>query len=729
MNKNDFLQNNVIDWLMNQSETPNMLPVYGKYDDLSTDAYLQCYLIPNERIDFELKSDACTHEDFFPGCTMFGSGEGAEVEYKRINNGSGIEPLVIPRSYHNIRPDSYDICEEFRLLFNLYQDTESNSYADLVDEKSVVEIRNKVVYIEKSYLKRYLAIKDMSLVLHIDSRLCDESNKYEPLSIQRDEKDKYVTYSLNIGNSAGIGCYSVLYGKKIIRGYKKENSGIWPYEKKEDYIDFIIGLKDDGTEDFHTCDPTRLSNDFGANPSAPHYLTPVYFKKEVLEKYYSDTKRYSVTSSELRCLDLWSLSIDNDKDSNIISAYLGDLGRDLPENERLYWKSFNIPLGDGLSIPKIARDFGGLFTHPSTVDRKFIEKYKEINALFIDTLGWYFFRPLQKDDEYNLTSLHVLSKESVKDMDDLALSISKVLIESINEDELKKLITEKSGKKGIDKLEQLFFEKSAKNYEDHIRFLRDLYALRSSGTGHKKGKNYEKNAAKFDIRYGNYIKASKAIFTHALEFLNYIGKNIVLFYPARNLEHTDCSEYIDEETLGKRLKILRLKHGFTQKQIAEKIGVDVTTYAHYESDRREPDLKKIKMLSDFYGMHNDILGLSLPIITKESIDNKLLDELKMAIKDAENNEKSDFLSLKKSYDTLNDRLNQVLDARNKSLFINVDEMSSVDLEAYNRPLTLKKVYLNPTTEALISNAMNMLNTIYNAMEKTFNPPANQIAGE
>jgi hypothetical protein len=66
-------------------------------------------------------------------------------------------------------------------------------------------------------------------------------------------------------------------------------------------VNFIIGEDEDGDLIEHTSDPHVLANYFGANPVAPHYLTPVHFHKRVLNKYYEEPGRYSVEDSLLRC--------------------------------------------------------------------------------------------------------------------------------------------------------------------------------------------------------------------------------------------------------------------------------------------------------------------------------------------------------------------------------------------------------------------------------------------
>ena len=49
--------------------------------------------------------------------------------------------------------------------------------------------------------------------------------------------------------------------------------------------------------------------------------------------------------------------------------------------------------------------------------------------------------------------------------------------------------------------------------------------------------------------------------------------------------------------LHNRLKNLRIGRKLTQKQVADYLGVDVSTYAHYEKGDRTPDIKKLGDLS------------------------------------------------------------------------------------------------------------------------------------
>ena len=118
----------------------------------------------------------------------------------------------------------------------------------------------------------------------------------------------------------------------IIRRSSERDKPLPPILQKA--LEVQAGISRSDSSD--TSDPAKLSNYFGANPEAPHYLTPVFFKKEVLQRYLSHPDRYSVEDGYLRCQSLWGMAIDNHH-KDYVSAYLGDLGRDLPEAEQNHW--------------------------------------------------------------------------------------------------------------------------------------------------------------------------------------------------------------------------------------------------------------------------------------------------------------------------------------------------------------------------------------------------------
>ena len=58
---------------------------------------------------------------------------------------------------------------------------------------------------------------------------------------------------------------------------------------------------------------------------------------------------------------------------------------------------------------------------------------------------------------------------------------------------------------------------------------------------------------------------------------------------------------------GKKLKAARKSRGYTQQQIADLMKIDKSTYCGYETGKRQPDVQKIKQLSEILGVSGDTL--------------------------------------------------------------------------------------------------------------------------
>ena len=59
------------------------------------------------------------------------------------------------------------------------------------------------------------------------------------------------------------------------------------------------------------------------------------------------------------------------------------------------------------------------------------------------------------------------------------------------------------------------------------------------------------------------------------------------------------------------LKELREERGYTQKQVADKLGLNSVTYLHYEKEQREPPLALLADMAQLYAVTVDyLLGLT-----------------------------------------------------------------------------------------------------------------------
>ena len=61
------------------------------------------------------------------------------------------------------------------------------------------------------------------------------------------------------------------------------------------------------------------------------------------------------------------------------------------------------------------------------------------------------------------------------------------------------------------------------------------------------------------------------------------------------------------EVFASRIKKARAETGFTQREVAKETGIPQPTIARFESGNRIPDVEKLGILADFYGVSVDWL--------------------------------------------------------------------------------------------------------------------------
>lgn len=63
------------------------------------------------------------------------------------------------------------------------------------------------------------------------------------------------------------------------------------------------------------------------------------------------------------------------------------------------------------------------------------------------------------------------------------------------------------------------------------------------------------------------------------------------------------------ETFAQKMKKARANTGFTQREVAKETGIPTSTIAKYETEKLQPDIEKLGILIDFYGVDaNWLLG-------------------------------------------------------------------------------------------------------------------------
>jgi hypothetical protein len=459
--------------------------------------------------------------DGAPGFCQRHENGNAINEYNRSPNlDHGIEPIVIIQDHHRIKPPMLpQLSEEFRLFHNLWLDSSSKQAIKIYDdgyEEVAADISMNCVKVRTKLLKQYQAARQFDLILYIDSvvniTIPNAIDNFEEFSHK--ESGEYFCYSYGIGDIFKGQYFSRFLAKKILPPPPIEKSGIWPFSNlSEVYSEFIIGEDESGQPVKHSCEPRLLSNYFGANPGAPNFLTPVFFKRDVLQKYYEYPEKYSVEDGYLRCRNLWGLRIDNDH-PNYVMVFLGDLGESLPERERDAWKTFNIPPEGRMSVTVFKRSFLGEPTDPQSPDLIFRNSYIDFCQTWRKRKGWDFFKPLHKDDLHIFSRVRIPLNNSQTEFESQISHLAKLLIDALNEEQfIKELKITKENEKGIAKLERWLDLQKYPETGEVITYLRRLQSLRSKISAHKKGSSHQEFLDKEKVNADTKIEISNLLTT------------------------------------------------------------------------------------------------------------------------------------------------------------------------------------------------------------------------
>ncbi|MCQ4623754.1 hypothetical protein, partial [Corynebacterium sp. CCUG 70398] len=253
----------------------------------------------------------------------------------------------------------------------------------------------------------------------------------------------------------------------------------WQSDPSE-YEDFIIGISEDGEAIRHTSDPDTLNNYFDKNPGAPHYLTPVYFSKDVLNKYASSPSRYKISTSRLECLNLWGLDISiNEHD--LVVVYLGDIGTCLPSEEHQHWRIHNVAPEGGIDEGRFRRDILGQWADSPDAVNEIRRKVKRINKITEDELGFPIWRSPDVHLDAELNALIGPLSSDPAALTDPVLTLSKFLVDSINGRAINRALKgeEIDPKKHLANLSTVLEKNDLP--AGWVQTLRDLQGLRSRG--------------------------------------------------------------------------------------------------------------------------------------------------------------------------------------------------------------------------------------------------------
>lgn len=208
-------------------------------------------------------------------------------------------------------------------------------------------------------LRTYLAACGLDALLQLDLVSKLEGDKFE--RVDDEFSNEWAHFNFYADHDVSLMSRPVcsgIYGQYLMTGLKTSRLPRYrEREKQVEYPSFIYGMNHETGEPLaHTCNPDELGTYFDKDGTRLHYLTPVYFKREVLQPYAAEPSRYLLANSRLACLNLWGIEFSFNS-AGLVEVYLGDIGKRLPSDEWGHWRTYNVPPEGEMDEGRFRRDF------------------------------------------------------------------------------------------------------------------------------------------------------------------------------------------------------------------------------------------------------------------------------------------------------------------------------------------------------------------------------------
>lgn len=292
------------------------------------------------------------------------------------------------------------------------------------------------VEIRAEELGTFLHAIQQKLVVQLE-RFKSANQVFEPLEVENlDEWGGFKYSEFSVPDSARR-MYKRLDGYFYIKPKLGESRPqLLRWEDEEDYGSFIFDVDEDGDPKEFTCDPALLNNYFGANPDNPDYLTPVYFRSDVLNKYSAVPSRYAVTTTRLECMSLWGLDISFNE-CNLVVVYLGDIGAKIPSEEHPHWRNHNVLPEGGIDEGRLRRDFLGQWVSSPDPITDLQHAVRAVNEKSKAILGFTIWREPHPQLLQELGALVAPSSADLSSLTYPVITLTKWLVDSLNVEAIK----------------------------------------------------------------------------------------------------------------------------------------------------------------------------------------------------------------------------------------------------------------------------------------------------
>ena len=375
------------------------------------------------------------------------TGRRPKIAGNRLPN--GWKTIVTRReAYGETYPECWRLSPELEEYFNLRM-TRPGIFVDPESGDEVIKAPYRVaegpVPVRTDYLQEFLAAWNKVLIQQFDIKRKwsapvpglpeHEGSDHEP------NRTRTGVYILEIRNSSTNEYLrdSWLHAKDVVPPFQR--SGMVGRHRKRALpknrsLKFIVRRDAGGSL-------------ISRKPDPEDFTTAVFFRPEVLRRYYDNPSRYHVGFSApgmggVGQIDSWDMSIGRNSEGFIV-AWLADLVKQrLPEEELRHWQAHNVPPQGGMAVDFFDAEMRCKPSQTPSLESRLRDCRYHIREFF-RCRGKEIFRPYIGPDVHAEEILRIPLFNEHSEFRDCITILSRIFVESLNEDlfksELPKALT------------------------------------------------------------------------------------------------------------------------------------------------------------------------------------------------------------------------------------------------------------------------------------------------
>ena len=506
-------------------------------NDVNEDIFTFCALLDNDdeyiqdytqNFEWGFSPNSFGHSYFEQVSRNIGNGQFKDNIYFIIGDKKDkFEYFVAYRYFNKKYSTQFDINPKLIWYNNLVK--VGDNYLDPISDEVIIRTSTNKVEVLTSYLRDFLCAHNKVCVIAFDHRrfsLTIEKVRNIQKSFSND--NYYLLYTLNTHDYDDYNVSSSIIGKSIIKPYKEcQHSSLKYLVEEEEFEEFIYVIDSDtGKPVVYTCDENKLANYFGANPEAPHFLTPIFFNKAVLNKYKTDTANYIISDGLIRYLDEWNIPFTvNEKDKVVV--WLGDLGR-ISYTEQKHWRTENIPPQGDIEENFWKQQMEAVFVDKILPEKWLFTLIEKVNEKFSNKYTTIIFNPLSEADKSINSAFMTPVTNNIDEYKEYLMQFCKITAESINKKAIQKYVNNDKLKDeqgqtlgSIGQLDILFKELNIIAGDNLIASLKLVYNSRNKLSGHTASlEAYNKLWKRKEDYSTNWITDSKILLSSVNDALN-----------------------------------------------------------------------------------------------------------------------------------------------------------------------------------------------------------------